>query len=308
MTPASDRRRGIRALALAICALSLLLVAVSAYLRLDAAGLGCSAWPACYGRVLAGEPLPLQFGLPRLLHRLSASAALVLSALLVWRCLRPQPVQPAARYALLLLLLMLALAALGFVSADPRRALIGFLNIVGGLGLVTFSWRVVMAAGPPPAIRRNAGTVPGLLLRVGVAALSVTVLLGAWLGATYSAVACPSAPDCAGVWWPAADSWGTLNPLRRLNAAPMPGDAGGVALHLLHRALALLTLLALGVAVAWPGAGAKPAAARAVALLLATVFCLGLAAVLGGLNLWLVMGHGVGAALLLAAVAALMRR
>ena len=74
----------------------------------------------------------LHYGVARLLHRLAASAALLLTIAMVWRCMRPCPLQPAAQYAVLLLGLMLALSALGFFSADPRRALVGFLNIVGG--------------------------------------------------------------------------------------------------------------------------------------------------------------------------------
>lgn len=300
------RRLGrIRGLALVIGALAVVVVAVSAYLRLDAAGLGCADWPACYGGILAGDPSPLHYGFARLLHRLAASAALVLTCVLVWQCLRPQRVA-AARPALLLLGLMLALSALGFFSADPRRALVGFLNIVGGLGLVSFSWRVVLAAAP--AADRLPQSAPTLPFRLAIGALSLTVLLGAWLGATYSAPACLSLPGCAGSSAALAEGWSALNPLLVLNAAALPGAPDGVLLHLLHRGLALLTVLLLGGAmlVECSQAGRRRVAAS-VLVLLVVASAFGVAAIASGLDLWLVVAHGVAAAILLAAVATLLR-
>ncbi|MCZ7654745.1 MAG: COX15/CtaA family protein [Rhodocyclaceae bacterium] len=48
------RSRRVRALAIFTCLLSILVVTVSAYLRLSGAGLGCADWPDCYGRILEG--------------------------------------------------------------------------------------------------------------------------------------------------------------------------------------------------------------------------------------------------------------
>lgn len=304
MTPVDARLRQVRMLALLICALSLLVVAVSAWLRLDAAGVGCAPWPECYARLLTADPSPLHYGFARLLHRAVASSALLLTLLLVWRCLRPQPLQPAARYAVLLLLLMLALSALGFASADPRRALVGALNIVGGLGLVTFSWRVAMAAG---ACAPVSTPVTDPFLRIGVGVLTLAVLMGAWLGATYSAPACPSLPFCEMKAWNLAEGLRALDPFQRLQAAAMPGDAGGTTLHLLHRGSAILSLLLLG----GVAARTRRPVARVVAGLLVGVMLLGMvvvAAVGSGFERWLIVGHGAAAALLLAAVATLLRR
>ena len=297
------RLRQIRWLALIVCALSVLVVAVSAYLRLDAAGLGCTDWPACYGKVLAGEPAQLHYGVARLLHRLAASTALLLTIAMVWRCMRPCPLQPAAQYAVLLLGLMLALSALGFFSADPRRALVGFLNIVGGLGLVTFSWRTAMAAGACHGVPTRQGCRDPLLAG-GAALLTVAVVLGAWLGATYSAPACPTLPFCEIGAWAFSDVLRALDPLRSLQAPALPGDSGGATLHLLHRGFAVLALIALGVLAIRSG----QLAAKLAAAMLAGVMLLGAASVSSGLNLSLVVAHGAAAALLLAVVATLLRR
>ena len=73
------RLRNIRATALLLSALSLLVVVLSAHLRLAGAGLGCADWPACYGQLLAGEPQALYFGFVRVLHRATASLSLPLN-------------------------------------------------------------------------------------------------------------------------------------------------------------------------------------------------------------------------------------
>ena len=70
------RGRRVRALALLTCLLSLMVVGVSAYLRLSGAGLGCSDWPGCYGRILAGVPHAPWEG-ARLVHRIVATLALL---------------------------------------------------------------------------------------------------------------------------------------------------------------------------------------------------------------------------------------
>ena len=48
------RLKRIRILAVALVLLSLLILLVSAHIRLSGAGLGCSPWPDCYGQLLAG--------------------------------------------------------------------------------------------------------------------------------------------------------------------------------------------------------------------------------------------------------------
>lgn len=298
------RERQVRALALATCLLGLGVVGVSAFLRLSGAGLGCADWPGCYGQILAGAPSSAPWAGARLLHRIVATSALLLGVLLAWRCWRPQPLQPAARYASLLLALMLFLSVVGVWSADPRRVAVNFINLVGGLGLVTFAWRVAITSEPARLRERGAG---GPVCRAALASLTLAVLLGALIGARYAAPACGTLPACEGHWWPALQGWRALNPLDVLGSPSEPGEAGGMALHLLHRyAAALAAVLFAAVAFRQRRVPRARNAALGVLALLLLEGALGVLSVAKGFPLWLAVAHNLGAALLLAAAASLM--
>lgn len=297
------RSRRVRALAIFTCLLSILVVTVSAYLRLSGAGLGCADWPDCYGRILEGVPHAPWEG-ARLVHRIVATLALLAGILLVWRCWRPQPLQPAARYATLLLALMLFLSVVGVWSSDPRMALVNFINLIGGLGLVTFSWRVAISAEPSRLVVRGAG---GWVCRVALAILTLTVLIGGLIGARYAASACGTLPDCQGTWWPTMQGGSALHPFVVLSGPAGPGEAGGVALHLLHRyAAALAAVLLFVVALRLHAVPRARKAALVVLALLVLEGLLGVLMVASGFSIWLAVAHNVGAALLLAAAASLM--
>ena len=297
------RTRRIRALAVFTCVLSVLVVAVSATLRLSGAGLGCADWPACYGSILAGVPHAPWAG-ARLAHRIVATLALLAGILLAWRCWRPRPLQPAARYATLLLALMLFLSVVGVWSSDPRMAWVNFINLIGGLGLVTFSWRVAITSEPSRLMEQGSG---GQLCRVALAMLTLTVLLGGLIGARYAAPACTTLPDCQGAWWPSMHGWTALHPFITLAGPAVPGEAGGVALHLLHRHAAALAAVLLAVVALRLHAVPRARNAVLTALtLLVLEALLGMLTVASGYSLWLAVAHNVGAALLLAAAASLM--
>lgn len=306
MSDAATRLERIRSLAWLLTALVLAVVAVSAWVRLAGAGLGCADWPACYGRLLI-DGGSLHVGGIRILHRITATASLLLAFWVTWLCLRPAPLQPAARQATLLIVLMLMLSVVGIWSNDPHRVLVSFVNILGGLALVSLSWRIVGAAqAQPPAAteppRRDA------LLLVAMHFLAVTLALGALIGARYAAPACATLIGCAGVFWPAAEGWRALNPAVTLAAATGPGDAGGVALHLLHRYAAVVTVALLAAAAVRACSDAvRRGPALWVLALVAVELALGLLTVASGFSLLLAIMHSVCAAMLLAAVATLYR-
>lgn len=97
-------------------------------------------------------------------------------------------------------------------------AAVNFINLIGGLGLVTFSWRVAITSEPSRWVVRGAG---GPFCRLALAMLTLTVLLGGLIGARYAAPACGSLPACEGAWWPALQ--GGAAPVRYAGG---PGRAG----------------------------------------------------------------------------------
>lgn len=300
------RLRRVRLLALVLAALSLLIVLVSAYIRLNGAGLGCAPWPECYGQILSGGPHPHAGGV-RVLHRVVASLALFIGFGLLWHCLRPEPLPGPKRSAGALLALMILLTVVGVFSADPHRVWAGVINMLGGAMLVLLSWHTALAArtgSSPPTEPVGTG-----LIHAGLGFLLLTLFLGALIGARYAAPACPALPGCGDAAWPAVGGLAALNPVATVNAPAMLGDAGGATLHLLHRVCAVATVLLLGLGAirGLAQAGARSVAATVLALLLAQ-FALGVLTVLGGFALWLAVAHSVGAAALLAAAMHLLLR
>lgn len=254
--------------------LCLAVVGVSAWLRLAGAGLGCTPWPACYAGFLEGAAYTLPMG-GRMVHRIVATSALLVAFYVCWCSYRPVLLRPVARQALLLTGLMLLLSVVGIWSNDPRRVTVNFVNLLGGLALVVFSWWLVLAT-------RNESLKLGNLLRdplwlVGVLALSGTVLMGGLIGASYQATACTAVFDCVN------------------------------SLHVLHRLCAVAAVVLLGWAAGremmkTPGNPARQRLAGWVISMLVLEALLGAATVSSGYALELAIAHNLGAAALLAAV------
>ena len=77
-------------------------------------------------------------------------------------------------------------------------------------------------------------------------ALIAQVSLGGWVSTNYAVLACQGFPTCNGQWWPAMDAAQGFTLLRELGRAGhggfLPAEAL-VAIHLAHRAFAVLLLL-----------------------------------------------------------------
>lgn len=307
ITPMNDsarRARLLRHMALLCVALVLVIVGLSAFLRLTQAGLGCADWPQCYGRALAAQ----QHGVPvaadearatalaRLAHRVVASAALLLIVVMAMTCLATRPAWwRAGRLTLALLALALFLAVLGRFSSGARVPAVAIGNLLGGFLMVALAWRLVRETAHPHAL---AAAPLRALARLGIVLLVAQIALGGLVSAGLAGRACP---DLLAGCTTTGLSWQALDPLRApLLDAARPGNAAGALLQQVHRLGALLVvglLLPLGL-VAWRRG---PRRVGAVLLgLLALQLALGAGLVVLDLPLALALGHNLVAALLLA--------
>lgn len=298
--------------------LVLIVLIASAFMRLTQAGLGCADWPACYGRVTlpdaAAAPDSAAVTWARVTHRVAAMGVSVLVLFIAYLCwaLRARS-RRGVWIAAAIVALTIALSILGRWTTGARLPAIALGNLLGGMTLAALLWwlRETSAQATTSLLPSSRTFVRWSLL--GLALLGLQIVLGAWVSASFAALACTSFPGCHGVWWPSLASWTELDPFRALPAdglASANRSASLAALHMAHRIMALVVAIywlvfALRVATRVP-------ACRALALtifaLLILQVVLGVTAVMLSLPLPLVLAHNALAALLLLASVSLATR
>lgn len=284
-----------RRLAAAAALAVFLVIVASAYLRHAQAGLGCADWPACYGAVDAAPGSAGVF-FARLVHRLAASSALILIALIPFLALRRQSgFDSERRLAWCALAIALALAALGIATPGARVPAVALGNLAGGFAmLATLS---VLAARLAPT-EASGGRA---LAFVALAVAAPHAISGGMIGAQFALTSCPAALAC-----PAADFSalaGAIDPLRPLEivGGRVRAVDGAAALVLLHRGLAVAVLV-LALALAWSTRANRTLAAMiAAAAVLGAVT--GAVATLAQPSLTATLVHNALAAILVAALA-----
>lgn len=289
----------------------LVLVSVSAYLRLDNSGIGCANWPECYGLIgapAANEPTvgstyerlaleaqePMSWATP--VHRLVAS---ILGLLVLAMALMSLRQRTDRLLTLVLLALTVFLAWLGIYSGGLHSPAVVMGNLGGGftmLGLL--GWMVFRDSRP------NANA-PGSLQHWVVAALlllCVQIGLGGLTSANFAASACQTVPDCHGSWLPGADLATAFDLTRSHDIGPTGLAMGGAEradIHKLHRLWAALTLI-VALTAGLLGLRARLGiTAFVVVFLAAAEFALGIAAILTQLPIVIAVAHNWLAAILL---------
>jgi heme a synthase len=335
----------IRRLALAGVLLCFVVVVLGAFVRLNAAGLGCPDWPGCYGHVtplgaennaaaqaaFPNRPLDTGKAWKEMVHRYAAGTLVIIVVVLTALAIsyrRQKLLSPT--YTSALLATIVVQAVLGMLTVTWQlKPLIVTLHLVFGmttLGLFWWLWlslpgqswggRAVLGGGS----RTGSGQIAALRLAhqvvlLGLLALTVQIALGGWTSSNYAAVACPDFPTCQGSWWPHTDYRNAFILWRGLGINYEGGildNPARVAIHLTHRLGALLATLALGFAALFvilrknlPNAAP---AAYAVLGALALQLTIGISMVLKTFPLRLTTAHTAGAALLLLATLTLIRR
>ena len=235
---------------MASAALMLVVIVSSVYLRLNQAGLSCSDWPACYGRVDPQAAATSGLVIARFAHRIAASAVgvVLLAAVLIGATQRPwlgrQVGIAAAAFAIALYLAALGAQFPASASEIPSPAVI-LANLGGGFALLGLLWLLRLTMAPPLVVE----TTLWLKLAATLALLAVIaqIVLGALVSAKFAALACPAFPVC-GSDWPTGTLLQSLDPFADRVLGPdgaIARPAALAALHWAHRVGALI-VFALG--------------------------------------------------------------
>ena len=237
--------------------LVIVLVSLSAYLRLDHSGIGCAAWPACYGniglpdattpgvedayqRLLEEARQPMSWATP--LHRLVAS---VLGLMILALCLMSLQQRKDRMVSFGLLALTVSLAWIGIRSNSLHDPAIVMGNLAGGFAMLgVLGWYVFRKETPPG--EKNGISKLRAASTIAIAIFSAQILLGGLTSANFAASACQTIPDCHGSWLPGS----SLSTAFDLSREHKVGDTGIVLggperadIHKLHRLVAILTAL-----------------------------------------------------------------
>ncbi len=302
--------------------LVILLVSLSAYLRLAHSGMGCADWPECYGRI--GQPVtlslpvesgdayqqmveqanqPMAWATP--LHRLVASVLGLLIVFLTFFALR----QKRQRIITLTLLgLTVFLAILGIRSGSLHNPAVVMGNLAGGFSMLgLLGWMVFRSDTDK---RPNEPGSPGaarLMAVIAIVLLSLQIILGGLTSANFAATSCQTLPDCHGSWLPGSGLLTAFDLSRRHEVTTMGQAIGGkerLAIHKAHRIGAIITLaMVLFTALAALRSGPRyRMTAIIIMMLISLEFCVGITAILTSLPIGLAVAHNWLAGLILLAL------
>jgi cytochrome c oxidase assembly protein subunit 15 len=298
-----------------ICLLLVIaLVSISAYLRLDHSGIGCSDWPECYGNIGVSEQAastvdnayerlvddatkPVSWATPA--HRLIATVlGLLVLALTLWSFLQSRD----RVLSVAVLSLTVFLAWLGIYSGGLHSPAVVMGNLGGGfLMLALLGWMVFRHDKPrsnaAPAVRQ--WTIAALLL------LGLQIGLGGLTSANFAASACQTVPDCHGTWLPGVDLWTAFDLTREHSVSPdgqVIGGAERADIHKLHRLVATLALLATLITGTLALRSGLSTTGALVIVIVASEFAIGVAAIVADLPITVAVAHNWLAAILLLAL------
>ena len=247
------------------------LVVFGAFTRLSDSGLGCPDWPGCYGHAspvgatahigaaqsaMPSGPVTHSKAWIEMLHRYLATGVgglILILAAASWRLRQGDTVAWTTRWwptATLIWVCVQGAFGAWTVTMKLRPAIVT-LHLLGGMVLLAMlcvqveQLRSRRLAAPPVTL--DASTA--LLLRATCVLLAVQLALGGWVSTNYAVLACQDFPLCQGSWWPDMRFDQAFQVWRDLGMTPdgQPiSFAALTAIHMAHRLMAYVLLLALG--------------------------------------------------------------
>lgn len=318
-------------MSLGAACLTLVVVLLGAWVRLEDAGLGCPDWPGCYGMLLgvpqtdeaiaaANTAYPeraVEVGKAwkEMIHRYAAGTLGILVIILAAVALRRRrEASHPLGLPLLLVGLIVVQSILGMWTVTWQlKPLVVTLHLLGGMTTAALLWWLSLRQGhllrpdPGPAARPLRTWTLAALVVVGL-----QIALGGWVSTNYAALACTDFPTCHGAWLPDADYaqgftiWHGLGVDYEFGILDHPARVAIQYVHRLGAVVTALTVLTLAISV-WrraPGT-LSVRVAVAMAILVVLQWVLGIGNVLMSLPLPLAVAHNGGALLLLLSVVTL---
>jgi cytochrome c oxidase assembly protein subunit 15 len=289
--------------------LTLAAVLLSAYLRLESIGLGCEAWPNCFGQIPASRDHGLVPGTTAgAIHRFTASLLgliVVAVTFLALRGRRPEGVGLAAPLAVFALTMFLSV--LGYSTPSPDIPAVTIGNLLGGMAMLALLWWVGQRSVATAVASNNTVRILRPWALLGLLVVAAQLVLGALTSANFAGPSCTLLPGCNGDWASITSLMQGFDLFGRLDVDEQGRVVTGEVqrtLHMAHRLGAIVTFVYL----AWLAIRAmkldNSLRNTGISLLVFLVLQagLGIAAVLTGLPLLLVTAHNAVAAMLLLAI------
>ncbi len=304
------------------------LIVFGAFTRLTDSGLGCPDWPGCFAQanpflahaeIVAAEtlmptgPVTVVKAWIEMIHRyLAMGIGVLIVALMAKAWLLSRKTGRAAfapAIPTLLFVFVLIQGAFGAWTVTMKlQPVIVTIHLLLGMGLLAvLCWmgaRQDQAAAPLAAPAPHASL--HWLAPLALALLFLQIGLGGWVSTNYATLACGDFPLCGGKVVPEMDFEHGFTLWRELGKTAaghyLPFSAL-VAIHWVHRNVALLIVAVLGLA-AWRAWGhpALGKLARGLAIVLALQALTGIATVFLNFPLAIAVLHNAGAALLVGMV------
>ncbi len=253
-------------LAMIAAILAFCVIVLGAWVRLSHAGLGCPDWPGCYGQLswpnaaeeiatanqaFPERPFESNKAWREMVHRYLAGSLMLLVFAMGWLAWRgPASYRKFRSLTTVLLILIIFQALLGMWTVTLKlKPIIVMAHLLGGLTSFSlilwlmFSSRRQPIDKPSINIRRMRESIIAAIVILGI-----QVALGGWTSANYAALACPDVPMCGGQWWPDANFREGFILWREIGVDYEGGvldQESRVAIHLVHRIGAVITLLVL---------------------------------------------------------------